>query len=87
MSERYVRGFKIRRFDVEGFPDVLPPSFASCLSSGRNLPHEKNSSYPYWDSLIISSALENDCTVLYAEDVQHGQVISNRLRVLNPFRT
>ncbi len=41
--------------------------------------------YSYWDSLIISSALENNCTILYSEDMQHEQIIENQLQILNPF--
>jgi len=40
--------------------------------------------FSYWDSLIIASALEGGCTILYSEDMQHGQVIDGRLTVLNP---
>jgi predicted nucleic acid-binding protein len=39
----------------------------------------------YYDSLIIATALENDCNVLYSEDMQHGLVIDQRLRIVNPF--
>jgi len=42
--------------------------------------------YSYWDSLIIASALENECSILYSEDMQHGQVIEDRLKIVNPFR-
>ena len=38
-----------------------------------------------WDSLIIASALENDCKILYSEDMQHNQLIDRKLRILNPF--
>jgi predicted nucleic acid-binding protein len=41
--------------------------------------------YSYYDSLIITSALECDCNILYSEDLQHGQVIENRLTIVNPF--
>lgn len=41
--------------------------------------------YSYWDSLIIASALEDDCSILYSEDLQHGQVIEDRLKIVNPF--
>lgn len=40
---------------------------------------------PYWDSLIVASAIEADCDILYTEDLQHGQVIENRITVRNPF--
>jgi predicted nucleic acid-binding protein len=42
--------------------------------------------FSYWDSLIIASALEANCQFLYSEDMQAGQVIENRLTVVNPFR-
>ena len=38
----------------------------------------------FWDSLIVASALENKCTVLYSEDMQHGLLIDNKLKVINP---
>ena len=40
--------------------------------------------YSFYDSLIIASALQAGCVVLYSEDLQHGQKIGN-LRILNPF--
>jgi len=42
--------------------------------------------FPYWDSLIVASALEAGCDILYTEDLQHGQIIDNRLTVRNPFK-
>jgi predicted nucleic acid-binding protein len=41
--------------------------------------------YSYYDSLIIASALECNCSVLYSEDMQHGQIIENVLEIVNPF--
>lgn len=38
----------------------------------------------FWDSLIVASALENKCAVLYSEDMQHGLLIDNKLKVVNP---
>jgi len=41
--------------------------------------------YSYWDSLIVTSALQNNCTVIYSEDMQHNQKIENQLNIINPF--
>lgn len=41
--------------------------------------------YSYYDSLIIASALENKCNILYTEDMHHGQNIENILKIINPF--
>jgi len=41
--------------------------------------------YSWWDSLILTSALESNCSILYSEDLQHEQVIENSLKIVNPF--
>ena len=41
--------------------------------------------YSYYDCLMLASALENDCSVLYSEDMQDKQIIENRLRIINPY--
>ncbi len=41
--------------------------------------------FQYYDSLILATALENGCAVLYSEDMQHNQIIENRLQIINPF--
>jgi len=47
----------------------------------------KKYAFSYWDCLIVSSALENQCDILFTEDLQHNQVIENHLRIINPFNT
>ena len=41
--------------------------------------------YSFWDSMIIASALENHCEILYSEDMQHEQLIEGKLKIVNPF--
>ena len=41
--------------------------------------------YSYYDSLIIATAIENNCSILYTEDLQDGQVIEGKLKIINPF--
>lgn len=41
-------------------------------------------SLSWYDSLIVSAALESNCRILYTEDIQHGQKFQD-LRVVNPF--
>ncbi len=43
--------------------------------------------FSYWDCLILASALEDDCSVIYSEDMQHNQIINDRMRIINPFDT
>jgi len=39
----------------------------------------------YYDSLIISTALNSKCTILYSEDMQHNLKIDS-LTIVNPFK-
>jgi len=43
--------------------------------------------YSYWDSSVIATALLNDCSTFYSEDMQHDQLIENTLRIVNPLRS
>jgi predicted nucleic acid-binding protein len=40
-----------------------------------------------YDAMIAAAALHADCDTLWSEDMQHGLLIDDRLRVANPFRT
>jgi predicted nucleic acid-binding protein len=42
--------------------------------------------YAIFDALIIASAVRSQCSILWSEDMQHGLVIDERLRIANPFR-
>ena len=39
---------------------------------------------PWYDSLILAAAIEGQCSLLYSEDLQHGQRFED-LQVENPF--
>ena len=41
-------------------------------------------SFSFYDSLIIASALQAKCELLYSEDMQHMQRVGN-LQIVNPF--
>ncbi len=42
-------------------------------------------SLSFWDGMIAAAAILNQCTVLYSEDMQHGYLLENQVRILNPF--
>jgi predicted nucleic acid-binding protein len=39
----------------------------------------------FWDSLIVSTALQNQCRNLYTEDMANGIVVDDVLTIVNPF--
>ncbi len=42
--------------------------------------------YSFPDSLIVATALEYHCDILFSEDMHHDQLIENQLRIINPFK-
>jgi predicted nucleic acid-binding protein len=69
-------GFSIR------FPDPLP---ITALTHTDALGLAKVHNVPIYDALIIASAIEADCTMLFSEDMQHGRKFG-QLTIVNPFR-
>lgn len=41
--------------------------------------------FSWYESLIVAAALQAECSVLYTEDMQHGQRVGN-VKIQNPFR-
>jgi predicted nucleic acid-binding protein len=41
--------------------------------------------FQLFDSIIVASALQANCTVLYSEDMQHKLLVEKQLWILNPF--
>jgi predicted nucleic acid-binding protein len=52
------------------------------LLRASSLREEKQ--FSFWDSLIISSAIESGCSTLYSEDMQDGLIINDSLKIINP---
>ncbi len=47
---------------------------------------KKDYNLQFYDALIVATALENNCTILYSEDMQDSLVVENRLTIINPFK-
>ena len=68
--------------DVEEFCEIVPLTLEVHKEARRVAEHY---GFRFYDSCIIAFALIENCEVLYSEDMQHGQVIYDRLTVVNPF--
>jgi len=45
----------------------------------------KKYKFSFYDALIVASALEENCETLFSEDMQHDQIIEDKLLIQNPF--
>lgn len=40
----------------------------------------------FWDSIVVSSAMQGGMPILYSEDMQDGLVVEEQLEIVNPFK-
>lgn len=67
--------------------DVLDPLcaiFSSLALYEHAISLQARWRFGFYDSLIVSAALEAGCKTLYSEDLQDGQEVES-LRIVNPF--
>ena len=62
---------------------ILQPISFATLNYARNLLNRYD--FQLFDSIIVASALEANCQILYSEDLHHGLLIENRMEIINPF--
>lgn len=43
--------------------------------------------FGFYDALIVATALENRCNILYSEDMHDGLVVYDTLTIANPFKS
>ena len=42
--------------------------------------------YSYYDSLMLASALDGNCRIIFSEDMSDGQMVNDTLKIVNPFK-
>ncbi|SDV46539.1 PIN domain-containing protein [Chitinasiproducens palmae] len=68
--------------DVEVLCDVVPLTLDVHKEARRIAAYY---GFRFYDSCILAFALLAGCELLYSEDMHHGQVILDKLTVINPF--
>ena len=68
---------------VRGLLEVVPLTIA-IHESGLTLAERYQLST--YDAMIAAAALDAGCGTLWSEDMQHGLLINDRVRIRNPFR-
>jgi predicted nucleic acid-binding protein len=64
-------------------PHIIPVNVAANRDALRISERYRLS---FYDSLMLAVALSGGAKILYSEDMQHGLVIDDTLRIVDPFR-
>jgi len=70
----------VRQFMVFPLVEISSSHILKAIRKSINL------QFSFWDALIIEAAISGGASILYTEDLQHGQIIDN-LKILNPFQS
>lgn len=62
---------------------VVAPGEETLLTASRLRSRHQ---FSFWDSLMISAALEGGAAIFFSEDMHDGLLVENRLRISNPFQ-
>jgi predicted nucleic acid-binding protein len=62
---------------------IIYPLDLSTLQVAKHL--IRHYDFQIFDSIIVASALEANCEVLYSEDMHHHLAIEGQLSIVNPF--
>ena len=62
---------------------IIKPVDISTLKQAKHIIHHYD--LQIFDSIIVASAIESGCEILFPEDMQHNLNIDNQLKIINPF--
>lgn len=89
LSNILLKKFKLSSDQVENvlleIDNVLPIVDFDLTTQIKALKLKDRYQFQYYDALIVATALENNCTVVYSEDMQHEMLIDGNLKIINPF--
>ncbi len=90
VSNIFFKKFKLDPNSVENavlqISDLVTIFDFSLITQIKAIRLKKDYNLQFYDALIIATALENNCTILYSEDMQDGLVVENKLTIINPFK-
>ena len=89
LSNTFFRKFKLKAQAVEDVVLELNSNFSivnfNLQTQLKAIKIKEIYQLQFYDSMILATALENGCNIIYSEDMQNGQIIENQLTILNPF--
>ncbi len=89
MTNILFKKFKLSSFDIKNTIEQISNIVFTCDfnfdTQIKAIELKDKYNLQYYDALIIATALENYCNIIFSEDMQHNQIIENQLTIINPF--
>ena len=90
LSNVWLKKYALGRFMIAKYLDeVEAVSDEVLLVHRRTINHaleiKEQYGYSFYDCVMLSSALEANCSTILTEDMSNGQIIDGTLKIVNPF--
>lgn len=69
---------------VENFSDSFTVEQVSVPLILKAINISIKNQFSFWDSLILSAAIQSGCIICYSEDLSNGQIVEG-VKIVNPF--
>lgn len=69
---------------IDFIAEFIQISSLSLTTTYRAIELKSKYQLSFWDSLIVSAALEKECSIIYSEDMNDGQIFEGSVKVINP---
>lgn len=85
------RKFKIDYTDIqrslEEFHNAFNFSLITFNTLQKAIQLASKYKYSFPDSLILASAIENSCNIVFSEDMHSNHIVNDLVKIINPFKS
>ena len=90
VSYNLVKKFKFTESDIQTLVKSFYRTYTVCPMMDEVLLLEASSirqryNISFWDSMLVSTAIQSQCSIFYTEDMRHGLIVNDVLTIVNPF--
>ena len=90
VSYNLVKKFKFTESDIQTLVKSFYRAYTVCPMMDEVLLLEASSirqryNISFWDSMLVSTAIQSQCSIFYTEDMRHGLIVNDVLTIVNPF--
>lgn len=90
VSYNLVKKFKFTESDIQTLVKSFYRAYTVCPMMDEVLLLEASSirqryNISFWDSMLVSTAIQSQCSLFYTEDMRHGLIVNDVLTIVNPF--
>ncbi|MFH7244252.1 MAG: PIN domain-containing protein [Spirulina sp.] len=90
VSYNLVRKFNFTEPDIQKLVKSFYRTYTVCPIMDEVLLLEASSirqryNISFWDSMLVSTAIQSQCSLFYTEDMNHGLIVNDVLTIINSF--